>query len=509
MATEPSAAGAEPALAEIVPRWEWRTFGETFGAADHVFAEPPERIQESDEVYVLSLDSDASVKIRDGLLDVKELQHVNGDGLEQWRPMLKAPFPLSPDDVATMLAALGVAGPAPARDAYTLDELLDEVVGGSEGLRAVKVHKHRARHSPGGCMAESTGLTTDAGSTRTIAIEATDAALVIGLVRELELDARPNVCLARGLKTLTGFDAVRYGVIDVGTNSVKFHVGEHRPSGAWRTIVDRAEITRLGEGVEDSGRLGPEPIERTVAAIVGMVGEARGEGAAAIAAVGTAALRAAPNSEDLVGAVRERCGVGVEIIPGEEEARLAYRAATSALEVGRGTLAVFDTGGGSSQFTFGKGGRISEQFSVPVGAVRFTERFGLDAAVSDDALAEALEAIAADLAQLDGRSTPAGLVGMGGAVTNLAAVKHELVTYDPEVVQGTVLDRGEIDRQLELYRTTPLEQRRRIPGLQPKRAEVILAGACIVRTVLDKLGCESFTVSDRGLRHGLLVERFG
>jgi exopolyphosphatase/guanosine-5'-triphosphate,3'-diphosphate pyrophosphatase len=95
------------------------------------------------------------------------------------------------------------------------------------------------------------------------------------------------------------------------------------------------------------------------------------------------------------------------------------------------------------------------------------------------------------------------------AITNLAAVKHELATYDPDVVQGAVLARGEIERQIELYRTRTAERRREIVGLQPKRAEVILAGACIVRTVLALLERESLTVSDRGLRHGLLAERFG
>jgi exopolyphosphatase/guanosine-5'-triphosphate,3'-diphosphate pyrophosphatase len=104
---------------------------------------------------------------------------------------------------------------------------------------------------------------------------------------------------------------------------------------------------------------------------------------------------------------------------------------------------------------------------------------------------------------------PDALVGLGGAVTNLAAVRHALAAYDPDVVQGTVLDRAEIDRQIELYRTRSAEERRAIVGLQPKRAAVILAGACIVRTVLDKLGRESLTVSDRGLRHGVLIERFG
>jgi len=145
---------------------------------------------------------------------------------------------------------------------------------------------------------------------------------------------------------------------------------------------------------------------------------------------------------------------------------------------------------------------------VDVGAVRYTERFKLDEAVSLDTLHEAMAAISADLSRLDGRAVPDVLVAMGGAVTNMTAVKHGLVTYDPSIVQGAVIDRAEIERQIELYRSRDAEARRSIIGLQPKRAEVILAGACIVCTVMEKLGKESFTVSDRGLRHGVLAERF-
>ena len=104
---------------------------------------------------------------------------------------------------------------------------------------------------------------------------------------------------------------------------------------------------------------------------------------------------------------------------------------------------------------------------------------------------------------------PGALVGMGGAVTNITAVMLGLATYDPAKVQGAVIDRTEIDRQIELYRTISAEERRQIVGLQPKRAEVILAGACIVRTIMEKLRKSSLTVSDRGLRHGLLIDRFG
>ena len=275
------------------------------------------------------------------------------------------------------------------------------------------------------------------------------------------------------------------------------------------TVADRAEITRLGEGLYASGELQPEPMRRTLDAIAGMVFEARQRGARSIAAVGTAGMRIASNADELVDRVRAETGVEIEVISGEEESRLAYLAVRAGVGLARGAIVVFDTGGGSSQFTFGTGERVDERFSVEVGAARFTERFALGGPVSEDVLAEALAGIAGDLARLDGRPRPDVLVALGGVVTNLAAVKHALVQYDPEVVQGTVLERVEVDRQIELYRTRTAGERRRVVGVQAGREEVILAGACIVRTTMEKLDCTSLVVSDRGLRHGVLLERFG
>jgi len=318
-----------------------------------------------------------------------------------------------------------------------------------------------------------------------------------------------NTSYPRGLAALIDGEPLRYAVIDVGTNSIKFHLAEHAADGHWRTAVDRAEITRLGEGLADTRRIGDAALERAIAAISGMVAEAQQHAALAIVAVGTAGLRSADNRDDVLAAIEARTGVCVEVISGEEEARLAYLAARSGLGLAKGSLVVFDTGGGSSQFTFGSGNDVAERFSVDVGAVRYTERFRLDAAVSSAVLRDALTALSADLSRLDGRPAPDALVAMGGATTNIAAVKHGLARYDPDIVQGTVLERAEIDRQIELYRSMGAAARRGIVGLQPKRAEVILAGACIVRTVMEKLGKQSFTVSDRGLRHGVLAERFG
>jgi exopolyphosphatase / guanosine-5'-triphosphate,3'-diphosphate pyrophosphatase len=325
----------------------------------------------------------------------------------------------------------------------------------------------------------------------------------------------------------------RQAVIDVGTNSVKFHVGELEADGTWTTVTDRAEVSRLGEGIEETGAIAPAAMDRTAQAVAGMTAEAAQLGVEGVTAVGTMGLRTATNSQEFLDLVKKHCGVTIEVIPDGEECRLAYLAVRSASGLADGSLVVFDTGGGSSQFTFGNGSRVDRQFSVNVGAVRYTERFHLDQAVTVDVLKQALQAIAWDLSALDDSvafaeaanravdimaphlsaldrgTAPDFLVGMGGAVTNITAVMLGLSKYQPDKVHGSVIDRAEIDRQIELYRTLPAEARRQIAGLQPKRAEVILAGACIVRTIMEKLAKSSMSVSDRGLRHGLLIDRFG
>jgi exopolyphosphatase/guanosine-5'-triphosphate,3'-diphosphate pyrophosphatase len=495
-------------VAAIASRWEWRTFGSRFGIAEARFADlKPTGVQESDELYLLAGPND-NVKIRAALMDIKVLHEVDAEGLERWEPVMKQGFPLARADVKQVFAALRVAPPALARSDYSLDQFLAELAM-PRGLRPAEVHKRRVRYTVGGCTSEVTELRAEGKSTRSIAIESEDAAAVVAAVASVGLRGYLNTSYPCGLRALLEGTPERYAVIDVGTNSVKFHVAERTDGGALRTVVDRAEMTRLGEGLEQRGEIGAEALERTASAIADMASEAKRNGARALVAVGTAGLRIARNSASALAAIRARTGVAVEVISGQEESRLAYLAVKAGLKAPEGSLVVFDTGGGSSQFTFGHGSRVDERFSVNVGAVPYTERFGLDKAVSPGVLSDALAAIASDLSRIEGHPAPDLLVAMGGAITNLAAVKHALKTYDPDVVQGTALDRAEIERQIELYRSRSAAERRAIVGLQPKRAEVILAGACIVRTVMDKLRQNTVRVSDRGLRHGVLAERFG
>jgi exopolyphosphatase/guanosine-5'-triphosphate,3'-diphosphate pyrophosphatase len=496
-------------VATIVPRWEWRAFGRGFGAAETALASTGEvATQDSDELYLFS-GLGENVKVRDDLMDIKALREVDADGLERWEPVMKAGFPIPAADVTAVFEALHVPTPRLARPAYTLDQFLTELAEPSGKIRSVRIHKLRARFKIGGCMSELTDVEAEGRPSRTIAVESEDAAAVVAAIRSLGLGGYVNTSYPKAMAILLGDEPARFAVIDVGTNSVKFHVAERHHDGTSRTVVDRADVTRLGEGLEDRGEIGPEPLERTVAAIAGMVEEARADGVLAIAAVGTEGLRRARNGGDVVAAVLERTGVPLEVVSGEDESRLAYLAVKEGLGLADVPVVVFDTGGGSSQFTFGRGSEVEERFSVPVGAVAYTERFGLAGSVSSEALGDALAAIAEDLSALDGRPAPDALVGMGGAITNMTAVMLEMATYDATRVQGATLDRDEVDRQIERYRSLEADGRREIVGLQPKRADVILAGACIVRTVLDKLDQASLRVSDRGLRHGVLLERFG
>ena len=240
-----------------------------------------------------------------------------------------------------------------------------------------------------------------------------------------------------------------------------------------------------------------------------MADEAKRHGVRAIAAVGTAGLRMASNGAEVIAAIRARTGIAIEVISGEEEGRLAFVAAQAGLGLTQGSLVVFDTGGGSSQFSFGHDAVVDERFSVDVGAVRYTERYRLDAAVSTEVLRRSPgghrhRPVASRWAAGCRRAGGDGRRGDEHRAPSCTSWPP----YDPTVVQGSVIDRAEIDRQIELYRTRDAEARRSIVGLQPNRAEVILAGACIVRTIMDKLGQQRFTVSDRGLRHGVLAERF-
>lgn len=190
---------------KIIARWEWRTFGETFGKAEErIRAFPCDKVRKSSEVYILSRKSMDNTKIRDMLMDIKTLQQINADRLEQWYPVMKAAFPLEHNVLVDVFAAWKVAVPKLERDRYPYEEFLQELVGRHPDLRAVAVEKERHGFSVNGCIVEIADLKFDGTPIRTVAVEMEDPVNVLNTVGELELHGFENVNYLKALKRFAG-----------------------------------------------------------------------------------------------------------------------------------------------------------------------------------------------------------------------------------------------------------------------------------------------------------------
>ena len=303
----------------------------------------------------------------------------------------------------------------------------------------------------------------------------------------------------------------RFATIDVGTNSVLLLVADRSPEGRFVPVVERAEITRLGRGVDKTRRLSPEGLEATLDVLTAFATEARSLGAEAVAVTATSAARDAENGAGFLSAAKQRAGVTVDIISGELEAQLCFTSASA--DFGRdasGPLVVMDTGGGSTEFIYGDTqGRMSSCHSFDVGSVRMTERY----VTSDPLTAEDRARVEAHLRETFSALPPcppgARLVGMSGTVTTLFAVQHAIDPYDSEHVHGGTLLLVQLEALADKLCGLPLAERQKLTGLQPKREDVIPAGSLILLQGLRALGLDRCLVSDRGLCWGLLAHRFG
>lgn len=293
----------------------------------------------------------------------------------------------------------------------------------------------------------------------------------------------------------------RAAAIDVGSGSVKLYVGERTENGtfAFRDVLDKNAMTRLGEGLRETGSLSDAAIARTARAVAAFAQEAREAGAERIACVGTMALREAANAVEFARALHAECGLQCRVLPGEEEARLCFAASCG----GEETLSV-DSGGGSTEFAYGREGVPLRRVSLPIGAINVTERF-LAADASEKQVREARAFIRKQLEE-SGMTLPAGarLVATGGTATTMAAVMTALAPYDPEKIRGLRVAAEEAERQVALYAALPVAERAKLTGMHAGREDVILGGACILAEALAFFGASGMTVSDRGLRHGIV-----
>ena len=276
-------------------------------------------------------------------------------------------------------------------------------------------------------------------------------------------------------------------------------------------MEDLAEITRLGEGVDRSRRIGPKGEERSIAVLKGYLERCEDLGVSEIAAVGTSALRDARNAETFKDRLKRELGLELRILSGQEEAHYCYLAVQRGLRLEARDILVVDIGGGSTELIWGREGELYRSASLDLGSVRLTERFLLSDPVRQEEVARLLTAIDEELKSsltswCSEKPSPT-VVGIAGTFTTLAAIEKRLKHYSHSEVHGSRLNRAEVQRQISLFKAKTVAERMEIPGLEPKRADVILAGALLIDRVMAFFATEQVIVSDQGIRYGLVHER--
>lgn len=302
---------------------------------------------------------------------------------------------------------------------------------------------------------------------------------------------------------------MKKAVIEIGTNSVKLVIGQTAAEGGVKVLYDVNAITKLGEGLAADGVLCAAAMERTAQAVGKFAQFARFEGAKEITCVGTMALRTAKNAQEFERLAYAESGVAVRVLSGDEEAELSSCAMINSIAgASFGRVLLFDTGGGSTEFIYAEDGRRSRSFSVALGAVTLTDEYFKQSPAQPPVVCGVIADLTKGLAK-DGVSAGAHMmIGTGGNVTAMAAVSMKMEEYDSAKVHGSTLSKDEVMRQIMMYAVATDEERRKITGLSPKRADIILGGACIILAAMEAAGAAEITVSDQSLRHELLKRLF-
>ncbi len=303
---------------------------------------------------------------------------------------------------------------------------------------------------------------------------------------------------------------MKIAALDVGTNTVLMLVAERTGDGQVRCLADFSRITRLGRGVDRTGHLDPESAARTLEAIVEFAQQARALGAEKIVTAATSALRDASDGAAFIASVAQRAGVGLEVVSGETEAHLSWLAVVNGLHIDRARrLLIVDIGGGSTELIRAEPGQDLMMASLQIGSVRLSERIVHNDPPAATETAELRQVIDAALDGLGWDLRTDIMVGIAGTVTSVCAVALGLHTYDPAIVHGYRLTRREVEDTVARFGSLPLAERKRLPGLAEGRADVIFAGAMILSRVMERAGVDSVTVSDHGVRWGLVWRELG
>jgi exopolyphosphatase/guanosine-5'-triphosphate,3'-diphosphate pyrophosphatase len=294
--------------------------------------------------------------------------------------------------------------------------------------------------------------------------------------------------------------------IDIGTNTILLLIAEIE-GGKLKPLFEMETIVRLGQGVQKNGILSQEAMKRGLQTLTQYLQRCQTAGAQKVFAIGTSALREAKNSEYFLKTIKEKLDLSIEIISGEGEAHLSFLAVARDLNELKKPILVIDVGGGSTEFILGKGDQIIQWESLPLGSVRFTEQFLLSDPIQGGEWEEMEREIRKLLTSIPYPQEPFSMVAVGGTATTLASVEQGLEEFIAEKIHHFVLRKEALKKQLHLYRSKTIDERRKIPGLPPARADVILAGGAILYMAMEKLKSPTVLISSHGIRYGLLYQR--
>lgn len=305
---------------------------------------------------------------------------------------------------------------------------------------------------------------------------------------------------------------MRVAVIDLGTNTTRVLVADVT-NNTVSELERRTTVTRLGQGVDATGRLADEAIERVTKVLEDYrraIDELEPD---TVVGLATSAVRDAANGAEFRQMLHDRFGIDVQIIPGEEEARLTFLGATAARTPGEGPLMVIDIGGGSTEFVIGRAGEAPDfSVSTNAGSVRQTERHLPSDPPSPEELQELRDdvqsIISASIPESARKSVAAG-IAVAGTATSLAAIEQRLDPYDPDRVHGYRLTLEACERMLHELAAIPLHERKQVPGLHPDRAPTIIAGAAILVQAIRLFDLDSVEVSEADILHGAALDAAG
>ena len=296
--------------------------------------------------------------------------------------------------------------------------------------------------------------------------------------------------------------------IDIGTNTIRMIILESGPNGILREIDSERAIVRLGEGIHIEKKLLPHRIDQAIGVLKRFIETCRQYGEVPIHAVATSAVREAKNRREFLGRVRSDLGLEIEVIPWEQEARLTLEGVFwKILPNGKLNL-IFDIGGGSTEFFLSEGTSLLGSCGTSLGVVRLTEQFITRHPVLPEEYGYLQNYLRKELMRVRSE-LPEGLVGRvigtAGTVTTLAAIDQNLFPYDSLKIHGTGLSRNRIEAIQADLKSKSIEERRRIKPLERGREDLIVAGIAIVLETLEVFGCSDLTVSEYGLREGIIL----